>query len=339
MSKNDITGDNITTKASTEAFRSNFDNIFRKKPTLIKVQGRAGISATIIQDSISVHGKRIITYELEYHRYIHAEFMTHRMFSRNAASSRAIPVERMHANILENPARPIVWQKNQAGMQSKEELVGTDRDVAQEMWDIAMFDAVQNSKNLLESGMHKQWANRGTEAYQMMKTVMTTTEDANWDELRYHGDAQPEICELARVMIEARKQSVPMKLAHGDWHVPYVNRQIRSLHGSMIYSDAAGNELTLEEAKMISASCCAQVSYRRSDDTLDKAIAIYNRLIESKPQHASPIEHQATPMYWDMAVFNENPSSWESGITHMNRKGYFGSGNFYGWIQHRHLIG
>ena len=336
MNKNDITGDNITTKAITEAFRSNYDNIFRKKPTLTKVKVQAGISATIIQDSISTHGKRIITYELEYHRYIHAEFMTHRMFSRNAASSRAIPVERMHDNIKANPAMPIVWQKNQAGMQSKEELVDEQLLNAKVSWANAVQYAIQSSRELIHVGLHKQWANRVTEPFQMMKTVMTTTEDANWDELRDHEDAQPEIHELARCMKQAKAESIPMPIGYGQWHVPYVNRQ-KKMSG-MVYSDAAGHSLTFEEAKMISASCCAQVSYRRNDDSLEKAKMIFDRLIESKPQHASPIEHQATPMEHQSAVFNYGPRSWEKGITHVNRQGYFGSGNFYGWIQHRHLI-
>lgn len=336
MSKNDITGDNIATKAVTEAFRSNYDSIFRKKPQLIKVQGQAGISATIIQDSISSHGKRIITYELEYHRYIHAEFMTHRMFSRNAASSRAIPVERMHENIYANPAEPIVWQKNQAGMQSKEELTGETLLNAKVSWANGVQYAIQSSRELIHAGLHKQWANRVTEPFQMMKTVMTTTEDANWDELRDHEDAQPEIHELARCMKQARAESVPMPLAWGQWHVPYVTR--RKQMSGIVYSDAAGRSLTVDEAKMISASCCAQVSYRRNDDTLDKAKMIFDRLIESKPQHASPIEHQATPMERNTAIFNFEPTYWEKGVTHVNRQGYFGSGNFYGWIQFRQLI-
>lgn len=309
-----------------------------RKKQLIKIQGQAGISATIIQDSISPNRKRITTYELDYHRFIHAEFMTHRVFSRNAASSRAIPVERMHQNILDNPARPIVWQKNQAGMQSKEELTGMEWAIANSQWDIGMEYAIQTSKELISAGLHKQWANRGTEPYQMIKTVMTTTEDSNWDELRDHHEAQPEIHELAKVMKQARTESVPMTLSSGEWHVPYVSRKFTTVLGSLVYSDAAGNNLTLEEAKIISASCCAQVSYRRSDDGLEKAKMIFDRLIESRPQHASPIEHQATPMLFERAIFDQNPKAWEPGITHMNRRGLYGSGNFYGWIQHRQLL-
>lgn len=303
----------------------------------VEIKGEAGITATIIQDSMSTHGVRITTYELEYPRFIHAELMTHRMFSRNAASSRAIPVEKMHQHILDNPATPVVWQKNQAGMQSKENLVGAELDHAKSVWAKAVKTLVEVSKELMAAGLHKQWANRPTEAVQMMKTVVTMTERENWYWLRDHEDAQPEIHELASCMLKADLESVPMKLEYGDWHVPYVYRSRPILNKGMVYSDGVGNVLTLDEAKMISASCCAQVSYRKSDDTLDKAKMVFSRLINSEPVHASPVEHQATPMRFDKQVFGST-SSWEDGITHMRRDCSYWSGNFRGWIQYRQLI-
>ena len=74
---------------------------------MVEVQGKGGISAKIIADSVSPAGKRVTTYELNYPRFVHAEFMTHRLFSRNAASSRAIPVPKMIDNIKANTAMPI----------------------------------------------------------------------------------------------------------------------------------------------------------------------------------------------------------------------------------------
>jgi thymidylate synthase ThyX len=53
----------------------------------MQIKGKGGISAKIIADSVSSDtNQRIITMELEYPRFIHSEFMTHRVFSRNAAS-------------------------------------------------------------------------------------------------------------------------------------------------------------------------------------------------------------------------------------------------------------
>ena len=85
------------------------------------VEGKNGIVARIVADSISEAGNRITTFELEYHRYIHSEIMTHRLFSRNAMSSRAIPVAKMIEQVRNTPATPIHWGKNKAGMQASEE--------------------------------------------------------------------------------------------------------------------------------------------------------------------------------------------------------------------------
>lgn len=302
---------------------------------IVTVEGKGGIKVSIIQDSISPAGKRITTFELEYHRYIHAEFMTHRQFSRNAASSRAIPVDRMHQLIQENMATPVVWQKNQAGMQSSVDLEGLELDMAKREWRIAGNMALDSSKALLNAGLHKQWANRPTEAFQMMKVVVTATEWENFFWLRNHPDAQPEIHELARCMLEAHTKSSPMPINPGEWHVPYVKRERVLVGQGLVYSDSQGTKLTVEEAKIISASCCAQVSYRKSDDTIDKARAVYTRLIGSEPVHASPVEHQAVPM---RSPHQPVGQYFEAGTTHVDRGGLMWSGNFQGWIQLRQLI-
>lgn len=305
----------------------------------MQIKGKAGITAKIIQDSISHFDKRITTFELDYPRFIHAELMTHRMFSRNAASSRAIPVNTMHQLIRDNPATPVVWQKNQPGMQSTEDLIGIPLEIAQQEWNVAAHMAVDSSKALLDAGLHKQWANRPTEPFQMMKTIVTATEYDNWFNLRDHSDAQPEIHELASCMRQAMEASEPMRLNYNEWHVPYVERR-RTENTKRMYYVVNDQALTDQQAIKVSASCCAQVSYRKLDDTLEKAEMIYDRLINSKPMHASPIEHQATPLKHFMAVdaWNWFPGNWEDGITHIAKDGRYGSGNFYGWLQYRQLI-
>jgi len=293
------------------------------------------ISAKITQDSIA-NNVRIITYELDYHRYIHAELMTHRLFSRNAASSRAVPVRVMLEHITNNPAIPTYWGANQAGMSSKEELTGKFLEDAKFAWEKAIHQSVANSLELSDCGLHKQLANRPTEWAQIMKTVVTMTEDANWFWLRDHKDAQPEIAALAKAMLEAKDASIPMQLRAGDLHVPYVQRR-QDESGQVSYStDEFKTTLDKQTALTISASCCAQVSYRKSDDSLEKAKMVYDRLILSEPVHASPIEHQATPM--EKAHIDATSGQWQEGITHVDRKGQFWSGNFRGWIQQRQLI-
>lgn len=248
------------------------------------------IEAKIIAHSkSSVNGKEIITWELEYPRFCHSEVMTHRLFSRNAASSRAIPVAKMIEMVRQSPAAPVHWGKNQPGMQAKEELIGGDLVAAQCDWQAAANAAASVANRMVEVGVHKQITNRILEPFQWMKTVVTATEFDNWFWLRNHPDAQPEIKRLAEVMWEALQNSTPVTLEPGDWHMPYFG-------GENVGYWLQGCGIPLEDALAISSSCCAQVSYRKLDDSLDKAKDIFAKLIESKPCHASPTEHQATPM-------------------------------------------
>ena len=301
----------------------------------MKVTGKGGISATIIADSVSsVNGKRITTYELEYPRFIHAEFMTHRLFSRNAASSRAIPVEKVIEQVENNPAMPIQWGKNEKGMQAKEELHWTDKGEAQEEWLIAVQQASLSAHELSAFNAHKQIVNRILEPYQFIKVVCSATEFDNFFWLRCHSDAQPEIKELADCMYKAYAENTPEELQPGEWHTPYVSHMNDTEGNLQYYIDKNGETvtLTLEEALQVSSSCCAQVSYRVLDQSLDKAKKIYKMLVESKPVHASPFEHAATPI--------ENKLDWweTRGTTHIDKHENVWSGNFNSWIQHRQLI-
>lgn len=296
------------------------------------------ISAKIIAHSIAPNGQMIVTWELEYQRFIHGEFMTHRLFSRNAASSRAIPVATIINQVRNDPAMPIHWGENQAGMQAKNVLSDALTHSAKYLWKKAANFAADIAEGLTKIGLHKQATNRILEPFQTMKTVMTATCMDNFFWLRNHEDAQPEIKELARLMWEALQASTPNKLEPGDWHVPYFG------NGQWF---AKRDEMPLADALAISSSCCAQVSYRKLDDTLEKAQMVYKRLVDSEPVHASPFEHQATPMpnLFDAPAFEKGPIvsahgywMWPKGVTHVDRNGQYWSGNFIGWIQHRQLI-
>lgn len=291
------------------------------------------ITAKIICDSISNKGDRMTTMEIEYPRFILAELNTHRMLSKNSASSRAIPVEAMK-NYLS--AAPVYWGKNQSGMQAKEELSPALIDKAQLMWTRAKECAVSFSSALAGIGVHKQITNRVTEPWMMMKTVISGTEWANFFHLRDHEDAQPEIRYLAKQMHQAMLNSHPRLLKPGEWHLPYVTTRLDKLD-NIYYLDSDGSELQLRDAQIISASCCAQVSYRKNDDSIDKAIKIYLQLIESEPAHASPVEHQATPISYKSTCAFE-PETWQEGVSHVSANGELWSGNLKGWIQHRKII-
>lgn len=320
---------------------------------MVEVRGRGGISAKIITDSISELGKRITTYELEYPRFIHSEFMTHRLFSRNAASSRAIPVPKMIENIKANTAMPIHWGANQPGMQADNECsqeIGVkyyddfdgpvDGMYVEEYgtlsregaWNWARDEAIDIAKGYHESGYHKQIVNRLLEPFQFIKVVCTATEYDNFFWLRNDKDAQPEIKELAACMLEARQKSSPNILKEGEWHLPYVSTVTgRSGIEYCIFTGNGPEWVSLETALKVSASCCAQVSYRLTDNSVDKALKIYDMLVNSKPVHASPFEHQAQAMGGNTDIDSE-------GVTGYNKSLGLYSGNLFGWIQYRQLI-
>lgn len=304
------------------------------------------IIAKIIADSINPWGKRITTFELEYPRIIHSEFMTHRMFSRNAASSRAIPISKVVEQVKTNPAMPFKWGKNQSGMQAKEELSTDQQKAAEALWLASRDEAVRYATAMMQLRLHKQVVNRVLEPYQHIKVVMTTTEYENWKWLRLHHDADPTICELARVMDVARNESVPQELLEGMWHLPYIYHS-SILDGVQYYYDDDANQVTLEQAQKISCSSCAQVSYRKLDTSLEKAEDIYAKLVESEPVHASAFEHVAQVVQFDNLC---NTDLIEQGITSVRTNPVdvendsqlitaLCSGNFTGgWVQYRQFI-
>jgi hypothetical protein len=298
------------------------------------VMGKGGISATVIADSVC-NGIRMVTMELEYPRFFHSEVMTHRMLSKNAASSRAIPGKAMMAHIKENTARPIFWGKNQPGMKARESLNPLEIESSIGVWDAARDMAISHAEIMNDIGNHKQVSNRIVEPFMMMKTVMSGTEWANLLWLRDHEDAQPEFKELAHCIATAQEMSTPNQLKPGEWHLPYVN-SVR-VDGKMTYW--VDEEVSLENARKVSASCCAQVSYRKLDDSLEKALKVFDMLNlgtgSGQPAHASPVEHQATPM---LATEYQTCFGWEEGVTHVDREGHAWSGNLRGWVQFRKLI-
>lgn len=266
-------------------------------------------------------GMPVTTLELEYPRIIHSELLTHREFSRNSSSSRAIPVKTMINNIRKNMFVPTYWGKNQSGMQAKEELTGVSRFLAKPLWIIGGHINLLGATLLNAVGVHKQLANRNLEYISYMKTIVTSTSFDNFLALRDHEDAQPEIQAVAKKLRYALDNLEREELAEGEWHTPYVEHSRDDL-GNLRY----GYGLSTESAKRISVSCVAQVSYRRADNSVDKALAIFDKLATSTPIHASPFESVLTPVHG------------MEGITAVDLSGCKLSGNSRGWSQYRHLL-
>lgn len=292
----------------------------------------ARITAKVLQQSITPDGKLISTFELEYPRFIHAEFLTHRLFSLNSASSRAIKMSEMIRMIAEDPAHPIHWGADQAGMQSDFELSPKEIIDSRVDWRRAAEFMGYIAGRMKARKVHKQVGNRLLEPFSHMKTILTTTELENFMASRDHKDDQPEIQALAKAMKVALEGSQsPMELSEGEYHVPYIYRE-RVSKGRLLYV-LENDEVTLEEALKLSASACDQVSYRVLNMNMNRASAIYEKLVGGKPIHASPFEHQATP------IVSFKGKTWPKGITHRDRDGNYWSGNFKGWLQERHLLG
>lgn len=280
------------------------------------------ITAKIIEDSISFAGKRITTMEITFPRFILPEFNTHRVFSRNFSSSRAIPTKKMIDMVRTAPATPIHWGKNQPGMQANNELPEYVQGLAKAHWNAAAIQAANVAEGMLELGLHKQVVNRVLEPFIMAKGIVTATDFDNWFELRAHPDAQPEIQELALQMKGAMLASFPKELSVLEWHLPYVTEAERA---DRYFSDKA------ELLRQISAARCCRVSYLKHDGSaasISDDLALCEKLIGAKPLHASPFEHQATP---DIIVPGNRMemARWKSPELH---------GNFTGWIQYRKEI-
>ena len=270
------------------------------------------IEVKVIADSISPNGKRITTLQVKFHRFILPEFNTHRVFSRNFSSSRAIPTAKLIEQVRTNPALPVHWGQNQPGMQAQIELDERTKATAQREWRIAANMAADSAEILAGMGAHKQIVNRVLEPYLWVTGIVTSTEFDNWFELRAHPDAQPEIQDLAVKMKLAMMYSTPEFLNYNEWHLPYIS--IDEKNDSFFKLEA--NRYMLQK---ISAARCCRVSYLKHDGSvpnIDDDLALFQRLAGAVPLHASPLEHQATPTPYAGEGLN---------------------GNFYGWNQYRKL--
>jgi len=262
-------------------------------------------STRVLKDSLAPCGKRLTTWELTYPRFVHAELMTHRMFSRNSASSRAIPTEKLMARVREDPALPQWWGRNQSGMQANEELDGASRAEAERLWLAARDQMLVAVEQLGKVGLHKQLANRLIEPWMFITVLVSSTEYSNWFHLRNHRMAQPEIAWVARAMWQHYQEHRPTEIPEGGWHLPLVQPEEVTALGEVM-------------AKKVSTGRCARVSYLTHEGVRDpdKDVELHDRLCSGpatgEPGHWSPFEHVAMALVEPVR-----------------------SGNFLGWAQYR----
>ena len=300
----------------------------------------------IVADSVSNESNRLITYQLRYWRAIHAEVMTHRVFSRNAGSSRARPSLAIIKQVFFDPWGPIHWGKNEPGMQANTELQGIVRSAARNLWCLAAKAVACIAYLMLKLKVHKQIVNRILEPFTYIEVLVTATDYANWFYLRDHADAQPEIKDLAEQMLIVKQNSTPRFLFPSEWHLPYITGDDRAEAVKYLkhYNEVVTCDEILALLKKMSTARCARISYSLFDGTkasLAKDLALYKKLIESAPLHASPTEHQATPDTMTIQyVYRIHP---EMGNRELINQGWAYDnphlhGNLKGWVQYRKTL-
>lgn len=261
----------------------------------IQVESGPHFKVEVVADTKSTeHGGRITTMACTYPRYIHAQMLTHRMFSRNAQSSRAVPTRILIEKVESQPIYPLKWGANQAGMVSGEEMGPADILYCTEAWDRARRAAVAAAKAMSDCGLHKESVNRILEPYSTITAIYTATEWRNFFSLRCDDDAQPEIQKLACMMADALAKSDPVTSRH---HLPYVMSEEYEVS-------------QLREMFKLSAARCARVSYltHEGERNIVKDLDLANRLASSG--HWSPWEH---PALSDMSgTFSANYRGWSS---------------------------
>lgn len=278
-----------------------------------------GFQCKVIADSLHPEGNRLTTMELRYPRIIHSELLTHKRSSRNSASSRAIPIAKMLADIERDPFVPIHWGAAQSGMQAYQEVSADVQALARQKILAHKEQAILLCRELTDLGLAKQIVNRYIEPWMWITVVVsgTTSAWANIFALRCHHKAEPHFQKIAKMAREAMKGSTPRSLQYGQWHLPYIGFP-------------GDDDIAEQDAPKVSAARCARISYLTQDGIRDPAadIALYDRLVAEEPKHASAMEHPAECMQL---------TGCGEGVEYAQAAAW--SGNYqHGWRQLRKLV-
>ena len=214
------------------------------------------IEAKIVADSISPQGHRITSMLLTYPRFIHGEIMTHRMFSRNSASSRAIPFEKMVKSVEEDPFIPIAWQKDHKGMQGND-YIQTDDGlyVVNKYWLEARDKAVKAAKDLHSCNITKQLCNRLLEPFMWHTTLCTFTESENFFNLRcpkYHYEPENKYFRSKRDFLEYAENAFGSHIYIKDEEWRSINSSQAEIHIQAL-AEAMWNAMNESTPKQLKA--------------------------------------------------------------------------------------
>jgi thymidylate synthase ThyX len=312
----------------------------------------------IVADSKNPQNDRITTFKLTYPRIIHAELMTHRMFSRNAASSRAVPAKKMIQMVRDNMFIPLAFQKEHKGMQGSEYFEGDQLKKAIQLWCDAAESALEHSEKMRVFGITKQLTNRVLEPYQYYQVLVTATEWENFFKLRcpqyeyYLGNkligtyrsekdlaknksihkpwtslqkaenstsqAEIHIQAIAELMWDAYNESIPKELKAGEWHIPFGDN-LTDLH--LLPYELAPAATTQEFVQKLKVKIATARCARISYETLG-----------DNPK----IDYEADLKLHDILVKNGHASPLEHCALATNDSNWYG--NFKGWNQYRKIL-
>lgn len=296
------------------------------------------IGAQIVLASENPHGQKLVTAVLRYPRFLHSELMTHRAFSRNAASSRAIPVHKMREMIKQAPATPEYWGADKPGMQPGEVLAQEELDEVKFIWNTMKDVALMGSDALRARHLNKGLANRVLEPWMPYTVLVSATSWDNFFALRAHKDALPEFQILAYRMLDAYMKAQFQRLEWGEWHIPF--------------GDQMPEGLSEDDRIRVAVARAARISYLTFDGemSVEKDLKLYHQLMVAEPLHASPAEHvaRAMPHLWlntefdhpsefhcdvgksrDTSSANSWPLPYDVNMVHQ--------GNFQGFTQYRKM--
>jgi hypothetical protein len=282
-------------------------------------------TAKILLDSKIVES-RITTFEIVFPRCVLSEFNTHRVNSKNTSSSRAIPFNKIVKNAKFEPE---VWRTNNQGMQPKGIATPMKAFFAKIVWRMAKYMMITCSFILNRVlGIHKELSNRLIEPWMMVKMVVTASTWENFFNLRCHPDAQYEIEVLAKAMKEALENSTPV---HREFHLPFVD------YSSIKYPNVYDKQELIDVIKQ-SVARCARISYYdfNGQISIQKDIAMFDKLVGSNPIHASPAEHQVFTKSFAERILNTQESM--TYVFNYKNIDYSGNLNSMNIVQLRKLI-
>lgn len=323
--------------------------------------------AKILLDSVSETGKRLTTFEATFPRIVLAEFNTHRMLTRNSASSRAIPFLKQLSWTLSDPFIPARFPQNTKGMQPQEyyDLGSYEYELAKEIWLSARDSMIVHAKKLtgnlpagyISSGsdfrsdkevflnVHKQIANRLLEPFLWHKVIVTATEWSNFFKLRTHPDAQLEIRTIADLLYDLyHQESVPCPdglagcevlhgnykpktLKKGEWHCPLIHKEDTNLIDEYLDNITGESDRSLDNYTKTFLEIQKKISVARCA----RVSYLTHEGIRDLIKDLELYTRLHTSGHWSPFEHVATPAWHREGGGYTNER----HGNFFGWMQHR----